>query len=79
MRELLLAEGSPEGELDALLDEAEARVAAAVEWALASPPPAVSSLAAGMYASGSAAQFARMLPGSPYGERELVFAGGLGT
>jgi hypothetical protein len=31
-----------------------------------------------MYAPGSAAQFARMLPGSPFGERELVFAGGLG-
>ena len=43
-----------------------------------SPPPAVSSLATGMYAPGSAAQFARMLPGAPFGERELVFAGGLG-
>jgi hypothetical protein len=31
-----------------------------------------------MYAPGSAAQFARMLPGAPFGERELVFAGGLG-
>ena len=29
-------------------------------------------------APGSAAQFARMLPGAPFGERELVFAGGLG-
>jgi pyruvate dehydrogenase E1 component alpha subunit len=79
VRELLLAEGSSESELDALAHDAEARVASAVEWALASPPPPVSSLAAGMYATGSAAQFARMLPGSPYGERELVFAGGLGT
>ena len=57
---------------------AEARVAAAVEAALASPPPPVSKLATGMYAPGSAAQFARMLPGAPFGERELVFAGGLG-
>jgi hypothetical protein len=32
-----------------------------------------------MYADGSDQQFARMLPGSPYGERELVFAGGLGS
>ena len=37
-----------------------------------------STLASGMYAPGSAAQFARMLPGAPFGERELVFAGGLG-
>jgi hypothetical protein len=35
-------------------------------------------LAAGVYAPGSDAQFARMLPGSPRDERELVFAGGLG-
>jgi hypothetical protein len=31
-----------------------------------------------MYAPGSGSQFARMLAGSPFGERELVFAGGLG-
>ena len=31
----------------------------------------------GMYAPGSDEQFERMLPGSPHGERELVFAGGL--
>jgi hypothetical protein len=61
-----------------MLVRAEERVAAAVEIALASPPPAVGSLARGVYAPGSAAQFARMLPGAPYGERELVFAGGLG-
>jgi len=57
---------------------AEAQVAAAVAASIASPPPAVSTLATGMYAPGSAAQFARMLPGAPFGERELVFAGGLG-
>jgi TPP-dependent pyruvate/acetoin dehydrogenase alpha subunit len=65
-------------ELDALMGAAEAQVAAAVAASIASPPPAVSTLATGMYAPGSAAQFARMLPGSPFGERELVFAGGLG-
>ena len=77
-RELLAQEGVADAELDEMLEAAHARVDACVETALASPPPAVSTLAAGMYAPGSAAQFARMLPGSPFGERELVFAGGLG-
>ena len=77
-RELLAREGFEDSELDELLDAAHARVAAAVEAALASPPPPVSTLASGMHAPGSAAQFARMLPGAPFGERELVFAGGLG-
>ena len=76
--ELLLAEGVAQDELDALDARAHARVEAAVEFALASPAPPVSRLASGMYAPGSADQFARMEPGSPYGERELVFAGGLG-
>jgi pyruvate dehydrogenase E1 component alpha subunit len=77
-RELLASEGVADGELDEMLETVHARVAACVEAALASPPPPVSSLATGMYAPGSAAQFARMLPGAPFGERELVFAGGLG-
>jgi pyruvate dehydrogenase E1 component alpha subunit len=77
-RELLAGEGVADGELDEMLEAVHARVVAAVEFALASPPPPVSSLATGMYAPGSAAQFARMLPGAPFGERELVFAGGLG-
>jgi pyruvate dehydrogenase E1 component alpha subunit len=77
-RDLLAAEGVPDGELDEMLGSVHERVAAAVEAALASPAPAVSTLATGMYAPGSASQFARMLPGSPFGERELVFAGGLG-
>ena len=77
-RELLASEGVPDGELDELLETVHVRVAASVEAALASPAPAVSTLATGMYAPGSAAQFARMLPGAPFGERELVFAGGLG-
>jgi pyruvate dehydrogenase E1 component subunit alpha len=75
---LLAQEGVPDAELDGLLAAAEERVHDAVEAALASPPPEISTLANGMYAPGSAAQFARMLPGAPFGERELVFAGGLG-
>jgi pyruvate dehydrogenase E1 component alpha subunit len=78
VRALLAQEGVADDELDALMGVAEAQVAAAVAAAIESPPPAVSTLATGMYAPGSAAQFARMLPGSPFGERELVFAGGLG-
>ena len=39
---------------------------------------AVDELAAGVYAPGSAEQFERMRPGSPFGELELVFDGGLG-
>jgi pyruvate dehydrogenase E1 component alpha subunit len=78
VRELLAQEGVADAELDRMLVRAEERVAAAVEIALASPAPPVPTLARGVYAPGSAAQFARMLPGSPYGERELVFAGGLG-
>ena len=78
VRALLSQEGVADDELDALMGAAEAQVAAAVAASIASPPPAVSTLATGMYAPGSAAQFARMLPGAPFGERELVFAGGLG-
>jgi len=75
---LLAAEGVTEAEIGEMRAAAKGRVDASVAAALASPPPAVSSLASGMYAPGSAAQFARMLPGAPFGERELVFAGGLG-
>ncbi len=78
VRALLVEEGLADGELEGLEQAAQERVAAAVEWARADPPPAVSELARGMYAPGSAAQFARMLAGAPFGERELVFAGGLG-
>ena len=78
VRELLLEEGVAQDDLDELDEAVHARVAAAVEFALASPAPPVEHLASGMYAPGSAAQFARMEPGSPFGERELVFAGGLG-
>ena len=75
---LLRAGGVVEGELAAIERAAEEKVAEAVAWARNDPPPERSELARGMYAPGSAAQFARMLAGAPYGERELVFAGGLG-
>jgi pyruvate dehydrogenase E1 component alpha subunit len=78
VRKLLSDAGLSDKELDALAAKADEVVAAAVAAALASPPPPVSELARGMYAPGSAAQFARMLAGAPFGERELVFAGGLG-
>ncbi len=79
VRALLRDAGATDADLDAIDARADARVAEAVVAAEASPPPDVSELAAGMYATGSDEQFARMLPGSPYGERELVFAGGLGS
>jgi pyruvate dehydrogenase E1 component alpha subunit len=76
---LLLAEREvADEELDEMVKTAEARVQAAVEFAGASPVPDVSGLAKGVYAPGSAKQFARMLAGAPYGESKLVFSGGLG-
>jgi pyruvate dehydrogenase E1 component alpha subunit len=78
VRALLTGEGVSGEELDELARGVDQRVAAAVDWARADPPPDVSELAKGMYAPGSAKQFARMLTGAPFGERELVFAGGLG-
>lgn len=77
-RELLSARGVADAEIEAADAEAADRVAAAVEFAESNPAPELDQLATGVYASGSDAQFARMLPGSPFGERELVFAGGLG-
>jgi pyruvate dehydrogenase E1 component alpha subunit len=78
VRAQLVDAGASEDELDAIDDAAEARVQAAVEFALASPEPAVDELATGMHAAGSAEQFERMLPGSPFGEEELTFEAGLG-
>ena len=52
---------------------------AAVEYALAAPEPAVDALAAGVHAAGSATQFERMRPGSPFGEEQLTFDAGLGS
>ena len=42
------------------------------------PEPEVGGLAWAMHSEGSDEQFARMRPGSPFGEEELVFDGGLG-
>jgi pyruvate dehydrogenase E1 component alpha subunit len=78
VRATLLAAGTPESELDRVEHVAVERVAAAVAHAEASPEPDVADLAAGMHADGSAEQFARMRPGSPFGEEELVFDAGLG-
>ncbi|HZO35960.1 MAG TPA: thiamine pyrophosphate-dependent enzyme [Solirubrobacteraceae bacterium] len=79
VRALLRDAGISETELDEVDARADARVAGAVAAADASPLPDVDGLAAGMYAAGSDVQFERMMPGSPFGEEELVFAGGLGT
>jgi pyruvate dehydrogenase E1 component alpha subunit len=79
VRERLIDEGSEEAELEAIEARADERVAAAVEFALESAEPPAGALAAGMHATGSAEQFARMIGGSAYGERELVFEAGLGA
>jgi pyruvate dehydrogenase E1 component alpha subunit len=62
-------------EIDVRVEE---RVQAAVEFATASPEPDVGALAWAMHSQGSDEQFARMRPGSAFGEEELVFDGGLG-
>ncbi len=77
-RESLVARGAPVEGIEALEAEVEAEVEDAVAFAEADAPPPVDRLAAGVYAAGSGEQFERMRPGSPYGEEELVFAGGLG-
>lgn len=74
----LLGMGAEQHELDQAASRAVEAVADAVRFAEQSPEPELATLAQGVYASGSADQFARMLPGSPFGEDELVFAGGLG-
>jgi pyruvate dehydrogenase E1 component alpha subunit len=79
VREQLRDAGVQEPELDAVDNRADERVRAAVEFADASPEPDVGRLAAAMYAPGSAEQFERMRPGSPFGEESLVFEAGLGS
>jgi pyruvate dehydrogenase E1 component alpha subunit len=78
-RAALRAQGISKKQIEAVDAEAAAAVARATEFATANPAPAIDQLAAGMYAPGSDAQFERMALGSPFGERELVFAGGLGN
>jgi len=70
--------GASTDELRAIDERVEERVEQAVEFATESPEPDVDELAWGMYSQGSDEQFARMRPGSPFGEEELVFDGGLG-
>jgi pyruvate dehydrogenase E1 component alpha subunit len=77
-RQLLEARGVLGVALDALERDAEDAVERSVAYAEADAAPAVDRLAAGVYADGSGEQFERMRPGAPFGEAELVFAGGLG-
>jgi pyruvate dehydrogenase E1 component alpha subunit len=79
MRATLREHGCTDDELDAVDREVDAQVEAAVAFADASPEPDVGELARSVYAPGSGGQFARMRPGSPFGEEELVFNGGLGA
>ena len=79
VRERLLADGLEESKLERIAEGAEEVVAAAVESALASPEPPIDQLAWGVHAPGSDTQFARMRPGSAFGEEQLVFDSGLGS
>lgn len=74
----LLAMGAEEPELEQARQRAADAVADAVRFAEQSPEPELEALAEGVYCRGSEEQFARMRPGSPFGERELVFDAGLG-
>jgi pyruvate dehydrogenase E1 component alpha subunit len=77
-RQLLEGRGVLGVALDALEHDAEDAVERSVAYAEADAAPAVDRLAAGVYADGSEEQFERMRLGAPFGEAELVFAGGLG-
>ena len=67
--------GSQE-QVDEVREKARERVGKAVELAEESDEPPVETLARHVYGDGdSAEQFARMAPGSPFGERELVLRG----
>jgi pyruvate dehydrogenase E1 component alpha subunit len=77
-RATLTKSGVEAERIEAAAAEAGAAVERAVEFAAADAAPDVDRLAAGVYAPGSGEQFERMAPGSPLGERELVFDGGLG-
>ena len=70
--------GATTEELRAIDERVEERVEAAVKFATESPDPDVGGLAWAMHSQGSDEQFARMRPGSPFGEEKLVFDGGLG-
>jgi pyruvate dehydrogenase E1 component alpha subunit len=70
--------GSSTEELRAIDERVEQRVQDAVAFAKDSPEPPADQLAWATYAQGSDEQFARMRPGSPFGEEELTFDAGLG-
>lgn len=74
----LLAMGAEEAEIEHARERAVEAVQEAVRFAEQSPEPELRALAEGVYSHGSDAQFARMRPGSPFGEQELVFDAGLG-
>jgi pyruvate dehydrogenase E1 component alpha subunit len=78
LRGRLLEQGVSAEELAAVERGVDERVEAAVAYATADEAPLVEELAAGMHAPGSAEQFQRMRPGSPFGELDLVFDAGLG-
>jgi pyruvate dehydrogenase E1 component alpha subunit len=66
-------------ELDEVRERMDARVQEAVEFAENADPPELDSLARHVYGDEHAGeQFARMTPGSPFGERELVIEKELG-
>jgi pyruvate dehydrogenase E1 component alpha subunit len=78
LRARLIADGVPEERLAEAEDRAAEAVADAASFAESDPEPPLEELAAGMYAPGSDEQFARMRPGGPFGEADLVFDAGLG-
>jgi pyruvate dehydrogenase E1 component alpha subunit len=68
-----------EEELEEIRQRMEKTVEEAVEYAEESPEPSVDSLARHVYGDpDTPEQFARMGPGSPFGERELVLGQALG-
>jgi pyruvate dehydrogenase E1 component alpha subunit len=79
VRAVLREQGVSDEELEEVDRRADEAVAEAVRFADASPEPDESELARNVYAPGSGGQFARMRPGSPFGEEALVFDAGLGS
>ena len=75
----LRAAGATTEQLREIDERVEERVQAAVEVRRREPGARRRrGLAWAMHSKGSDEQFARMRPGSPFGEEELVFEGGLG-